>query len=86
MSMDAFIFAQSINMYQVFDLLGVGGLTPSGASQHPKFSLPPTGLVKNTLLTPSAWFYHKSSTVCINQLLRMPTIKDSQLFFQSVNS
>ena len=39
---------------------GVRGLTPSGASQPPKFSLTPTGLVKNILLTP-LWFYHKSS-------------------------
>ena len=37
-----------INNSSVLDLSGVGGLTPSGASQTPKFSLTPTGLVKNS--------------------------------------
>ena len=32
----------------VLDLLGVGGLTSSGVSQCPKFSLTPTILVKNS--------------------------------------
>ena len=32
----------------MLDSQGLGGLTPSGASQPPKFSLTPTGLVKNT--------------------------------------
>ena len=41
----------------VLDLSGGGGFNLS----TPKFSLTPTGLVKNILLTP-LWFYHKSST------------------------
>ena len=39
----------------------VRGLTSLWCLSTPKFSLTPTGLNKNTLLTP-LWFYHKSST------------------------
>ena len=48
-------------------------------SQPPVF-IDPTGLVKNTLLTP-LWFYHKSSTVCLLLVYLMMSITSSPICF-----
>ena len=63
-SRSVFLYVQAISAWisGIGSARFVGGVNPpSGASQPPKFSLTPTDLVKNTLLTP-LWFYHKSST------------------------
>ena len=61
------------DLFQCSICRGLGGLTPSGASQPPSFHWPPRNSQKN--VADPLWFYHKSSTDLFRGKQRQGEIK-----------